>query len=365
MTSTLPRSPHQSPLAVARRSAGPASLGFRMPAEWELQRAIWLSWPHRRETWPGRRRFAPIPGKFAEIVAAIARYEDVHINAAGRLASQARRLCVAAGADMTRVFLHDHPTDDSWCRDHGPIFIKNDDTGEVALTDWRFNAWGGKYPRYARDNAVPRRVQRALGLRRFERRMVLEGGSIDVNGEGLLLTTEACLLNPNRNPSLGRARIERALRDYLGVREVVWLGDGIEGDDTDGHVDDLSRFFKADGIITAIEPNENDLNHRVLAENLERLRALRTPRGRRFDIRELPMPEPGYVDNQRLAASYANFLVINGAVLVPTFRQSRRDAQALAIIGDCFDGREVIGIDCLDVVLGGGTLHCLTQQQPA
>jgi agmatine deiminase len=336
-----------------------------MPAEWEPQAAIWLSWPHRRATWPGPRRFAPIPPKFAEIVATISQFEDVHVNAARAMQPRARSLCAAAGADPARVFWHDHPTDDAWCRDHGPIFVKHDDTGEVALIDWRFNAWGGKYPRYARDNAIPRRVARALGLRRFEKRMVLEGGSIEVNGEGILLTTEACLLNPNRNPELTRPQIERALRDYLGVRQVIWLGDGLEGDDTDGHIDDLSRFFKRDGIVTAVETNENDFNHRVLAENLERLESARTPRGRRFEIRTLPMPEPRYVGARRLAASYANFLILNGAVLVPTFRQPRRDARALDVIRGCFPGREVIGIDCLDVVLGGGTLHCLSQQQPA
>jgi len=354
--------------AVTRRPptpGSPAARGFRMPAEWELQRGTWLSWPHRRATWPGTERYALIPPKFAEIVAAISRFQEVHVNAAGRLAAQARRLCEAAGADMGRVYLYDHPTDDSWCRDHGPIFLKHANTGELALTDWRFNAWGGKYPRYARDNTVPRRIARLLGVQRFVRRMVLEGGSIDVNGEGLLLTTEACLLNPNRNPTLSRGRIEQALRNFLGVQDVVWLGDGIEGDDTDGHIDDLARFFKPDGIVAATESNENDFNHHVLEENLRRLRALRTPGGRKFDIRELPMPEPCYVGHDRLAASYANFLIINGAVLVPTFRQPRRDAAALDILQGCFPRREIIGIDCLDVVVGGGTLHCLTQQQPA
>jgi agmatine deiminase len=343
----------------------PAERGFRMPAEWEPQQGTWLSWPHRRATWPGPGRFERIAPRFAEIVAVISRFQNVHVNAAGRLAAQAQRLCQAAGAHMERVFFYDHPTDDSWCRDHGPIFIKHDQTGEVALTDWRFNAWGGKYPRYARDNTVPRRIARVLDMRRFIRRMVLEGGSIDVNGQGLLLTTEACLLNPNRNPTLTRERIERALRDFLGVREIVWLGDGIEGDDTDGHVDDLARFFKPDGVVAAVEPNRNDFNHHVLAENLRRLRRLRTPEGARLDIRRLPMPEPCFDGHDRLAASYANFLILNGAVLMPTFRQKRRDAAARAVLEDCFPGREVIGIDSLDLIVGGGSLHCLTQQQPA
>lgn len=360
-------------VSAARRQSGgtvtdhagkptPASLGFRMPAEWEPQEAIWLSWPHKRSTWPGR--FRPIPLKFAEIVATITRFEDVRINAARALQPRARRLCEKAGAVMERVRFYSHPTDDTWCRDHGPIFVKNDETGEVAITDWEFNAWGDKYPPYRHDNGIPPRIARALGLRRFKRKMVLEGGSIDVNGSGLLLTTRSCLLNTNRNPRLSQAEIEGALREFLGVKRVLWLGDGIEGDDTDGHVDDLSRFFRGNGIVTVVEKNRRDRNFRTLRENLETLRSLRTPGGKPFDIRELPMPAPAYVGDQRLPASYANFLIINGAVLVPTFRQPRRDDLALDVLRGCFPRREVIGIDCLDLVWGLGTLHCISQQQP-
>jgi len=334
-----------------------------MPAEWEPQVAVWLSWPHKRASWPGK--FRPIPAKFAEIAAVISRHEEVRINAAPALIPRARVLVQRAGAVMERVRFFPHPTDDAWCRDHGPIFVRNDRTGEVALTDWKYNAWGGKYPPFRLDNLIPPRIGRALGLRRFEKNMVLEGGSIDVNGEGLLLTTEACLLNPNRNPSLSRAEIEQALRDYLGVHTILWLGDGILGDDTDGHVDDLSRFFRADGIVTAVESNPRDPNHPILRENLERLRSLRTPAGRKFRIVELPMPRPAYCDGQRLPASYANFLVINGAVLMPAFRQPRRDREAAEVLASCFPGREVIPIDCLDLVWGLGTLHCISQQQPA
>lgn len=336
-----------------------------MPAEWEPQSAVWLSWPHKRASWPGRGRFTPIPRKHAEIAATISRFEEVHINAAAALHARARQLCAQAGADLTRVFFHDHPTDDAWCRDHGPIFVKHDGTGEVAITDWRYNAWGDKYPPYARDNEVPQRIARALKLRRFSRRMVLEGGSIDVNGRGALLTTESCLLNPNRNPRRSRAEIEQELRDMLGVRDIIWLGEGIVGDDTDGHVDDITRFFKADGIVTAVEPDRRDPNHAPLAANLARLRELRTPAGRRYEIRELPMPAPCFVGRHRLPASYANFLIINRAVLVPTFRQPRRDRAALDVLRGCFPRRDVIGIDCLDLVWGLGTLHCISQQQPA
>jgi agmatine deiminase len=334
-----------------------------MPAEWEPQAAVWLSWPHRHATWPGA--FQPIPKKFAEIAAQISRREKVRINLARPLRRQAQVLLNRAGADPANVELYDHPTDDAWCRDHGPIFVVNDRTGEVALTDWKFNAWGRKYPRYAQDNRIPARVARALGLRRFAQPMVLEGGSIDVNGQGLLLTTEACLLNPNRNPQLDRAQIEQHLRDALGVQTIIWLGEGILGDDTDGHVDDLSRFFRADGIVTMVEPNRRDGNHRALQENLERLRALRTPAGRKFTIVELPMPAARSQNDWRLPASYANFLILNGAVLMPAFRQPRRDAAAADVLAACFPGREIVPIDCLELVWGLGTLHCLSQQQPA
>lgn len=341
----------------------PATLGFRMPAEWEPQAAVWFSWPHNHATWPGQ--FRPIPYVFAEIVAQISRFEAVRINCAARLQPRAKRLCDKAGADMARVAFYKHPTNDAWCRDHGPIFVKNARTGEVAVTDWVHNAWGNKYPPYDLDNAIPPSIARQLKLRRFENRMVLEGGSIDVNGQGLLLTSEQCLLNRNRNPNLTRAEIERNLKDYLGVKQVLWLGEGIAGDDTDGHVDDMTRFFKPDGIITCVEKNRRDPNHRPLAENLERLRAFRTPAGKKFEIVPLPMPRPFGFRGQRVPASYANFLIINGAVLVPQFRQKKRDAEARAILGDCFKGREIIPIDCYHLIWGLGTLHCISQQQPA
>ncbi len=344
-------------------STPPAALGFRMPAEWEPQAAVWLSWPHNRATWPGQ--FRPIPYVFAGIVAQISRFEPVRINGAAALQARAKRLCAKAGADMAQVIFYDHPTNDAWCRDHGPIFVKHDRTGEVAVTDWVHNAWGGKYPPYDLDNQIPPRIARKLKLRRFENKMVLEGGSIDVNGQGLLLTSEQCLLNQNRNPHLTRAEIEQNLRDHLGVRQVLWVGEGIVGDDTDGHIDDMTRFFKADGIITCVEPNRRDPNHRPLTENLERLRSFRTPAGKKFHLVTLPMPRPFGFRGQNVPASYANFLIINGAVLVPQFRQKKRDAEARAILGGCFPGREIIPIDCYHLIWGLGTLHCLSQQQPA
>jgi agmatine deiminase len=242
--------------------------------------------------------------------------------------------------------------------------VKNDRTGEVALTDWRYNAWGGKYPPYDLDDRIPSRIARRLKLRRFAHDMVLEGGSIDVNGQGLLLTSEQCLLNRNRNPQLTREQIEQNLRDFLGIKTVLWLGEGIVGDDTDGHIDDITRFYKADGILTVVETNQRDPNHRLLEENLDRLTAFRTPAGRKFDLVTLPMPKPVAFQGQRVPASYANFLILNGAVLVPTFQQKKRDADACAIIGSCFPGREVVPIDCFHLIWGLGTLHCISQQQP-
>lgn len=341
----------------------PAALGFRMPAEWAPQAAVWLSWPHNRQTWPGQ--FRGVPKAYAAFVAAISRFEAVRINCAAALQPRARRLCAQAGADLTRVEFFDHPTNDAWCRDHGPIFVKHRRTGEVAVTDWAYNAWGGKYPPYDLDNEIPPSIARVLKFRRFANDMVLEGGSLDVNGEGLLLTSEQCLLNPNRNPQLSRAEIEQNLRDFLGVETILWLGEGIVGDDTDGHIDDITRFFRADGIVTCVERNRRDPNHRPLAANLERLRGFRTPAGGNFDIVELPMPAPVAFRGQRVPASYANFLVVNGAVLMPTFRQPRRDSAACALLRDCFPGREVVPIDCHEIIWGLGTLHCLSQQQPA
>ena len=341
----------------------PAALGFRMPAEWEPQAAVWLSWPHNRKTWPGR--FRPIPAKFAEIAAVISRHELVRINLAKAQQPRARSLLNRAKADLARVTFYDHPTNDAWCRDHGPIFVKQRRTGEVAVTDWEYNAWGGKYPPYDRDNTIPPKIARALGLRQFVIPRVLEGGSIDVNGAGSLLTTESCLLNPNRNPTLGRAAIEQGLRDNLGVSQIIWLGDGIAGDDTDGHVDDLTRFFATDGIVTVVERNPRDVNFAALRANRERLRGLRTPAGKKFRVVELPMPRPCRFAGQRLPASYANFLVINGAVLLPVFGQPRCDAEAAEVLAGCFPGRAVIPIDCRELVWGLGTLHCISQQQPA
>ncbi|MCC5023409.1 MAG: agmatine deiminase family protein [Candidatus Synoicihabitans palmerolidicus] len=334
-----------------------------MPAEWEPQEAVWLSWPHKKASWPGL--FRTIPATFAGYVAAISRYEMVRINCGAPLQERAKRLCTKAGAVMERVEFYDHPTNDAWCRDHGPIFVKHRKSGEVALTDWMHNAWGGKYPPFDLDNEIPPSVALALGMPRFEKSMVLEGGSIDVNGRGLLLTTEQCLLHPNRNPDLTRKEIEQALKDYLGVRRILWLGKGIVGDDTDGHIDDIARFFKPDGLITCVEKNRRSPNHKLFAANRERMLDFRTMQGKPIEVVELPIPKPVIIKGVQVPASYANFLIVNGAVLVPTFQQPRRDAEACSIIGSWFPGRDVVPIDCSALIWGLGTLHCLSQQQPA
>ncbi len=341
----------------------PAALGYRMPAEWARQRAVWLSWPHNLETWP--EKYEPIPAKFAEITAVISRYEEICINCAAPYQPGALDLLRGAGARMERVFLFDHPTNDAWCRDHGPIFVRQTESGEIAATDWLYNAWGGKYPPFDLDNLIPAMVAEVRGARRFKFDLVLEGGSIDVNGEGDLLTTEACLLNPNRNPECSRDEIEAAVKSGLGVERIHWLRDGILGDDTDGHIDDMTRFFAPDGIVTCLEPDPSDGNHAVLEENRARLETFRGDGGNSFEIRSLPMPEACWFAGQRMPASYANFLIINEAVLIPAFRQSDRDSEAVAVLAGCFPGREIIPIDCLDLVWGLGTLHCISQQEPA
>jgi agmatine deiminase len=345
----------------------PAARGYRWPAEWEPHAATWLCWPKNPDTWPGRLERA-VAG-FVEIVRALHPFERVNLlvdSLAQEQAARARLAAAGVPADADVAFVV-APTNDAWVRDYGPIFVVRGEGAqrERALLDFGYNAWGGKYPPFSLDDAIPARLARLLGLPLFASDFVLEGGSIDGNGQGTLLTTETCLLNPNRGAGRTRELMEQRLAAWLGAKQVLWLGEGIVGDDTDGHVDDLTRFFRADGILTAVEPNPRDVNHRPLRENLERLRSLRATDGRSFEVVELPMPRPCHCDGHRLPASYANFLIINGAVLVPVFRQPRRDAEACEIIGNCFRGREVIPIDCLDLVLGLGTLHCISQQQPA
>lgn len=343
----------------------PAQLGYRMPAEWEPHQAVWLSWPHKQESWPGK--FETVEPVVAGAVAALAGSELVRINVLdGDHEAHVARLLTARGVDLAGVRFHHFPTNDAWCRDHGAIFVVRERGGrrELAATDWDYNAWGEKYPPFDRDVEIPRRMAEALGVPRFVGDMVLEGGSIDVNGAGVLITTEQCLLNPNRNPHLTREAIEARLRGFLGVHAIWWLGEGIVGDDTDGHVDDLTRFVAEDTVVTVLEDDPADANYPMLRENLERLRSLRMPDGRPLRIVTLPMPEPVIYEEQRLPASYANFYIGNTVILQPTFNCAR-DRAAIETIQRCFPTRRVVGIDCTDLVWGLGTFHCLSQQVPA
>ncbi|HKV55120.1 MAG TPA: agmatine deiminase family protein [Candidatus Binataceae bacterium] len=346
---------------------------YRMPAEWEPHIATYLVWPHNLETWPGK--FEPIPPIFARMAAALACFEEVRILVrAPEQMAHIRELISAAPTPgstqvrMDRIELLHIPTNDSWIRDHGPIFVNRRAIGgggsaQIAM-DWRFNSWGEKYGAYDLDDVVPRKLGERYGFEVVEPDLVLEGGSLDVNGEGVLLTTESCLLNPNRNPNLSREQIEQYLRCYLGAEIILWLGEGIAGDDTDGHVDDLARFTAPDTIVTVIEQDPADANYAPLRDNLGRLRAMCDARGHRFRIETLPMPPPLYYDNVRLPASYANFYVANHAVLMPSFGCAS-DQAAQATLARLFPGREVIGIPSTDLVWGLGAIHCLTQQHPA
>ena len=341
----------------------PAALGYRMPAEWEPHAATWLAWPHERRDWPGK--FANIPWVYGEVVRQLVPGERVRILV-GDAAIEGSARCVLgrAGVDLARVDFFRIPTDRSWTRDFCPLFVRRDD-GDVALTNWRFNGWA-KYANWKRDNAVPDRIARRLDRRQWKLDMVLEGGSIDVNGRGTLLTTEECLLSPDqaRNPGMSRSDVEGALHDQLGIRKVLWLGRGIAGDDTHGHVDDLARFVDARTVVLATEDDPADANHEALRENRERLERATDQDGAPLRVVPLPMPSPLVFDGQRLPASYANFYIGNAAVLVPTFNDPR-DRHALATLAELFPSRPVVGIHAVDLVWGLGTLHCMTQQEPA
>jgi agmatine deiminase len=349
-------------MPAIREQDSPAAQGFAMPAEWSPHQATWISWPHKRESWPGN--FEAVEPVMVRAVGALAASEPVRINVLDRPHEQHVRHLLEGHADSARVIFHRIPTNDAWCRDHGAIFVTREDAEVPALAlDFRFNAWGGKYPPFDLDDAVPRGMAAALGIPHRSVDSVLEGGSIDVNGAGALLTTEQCLLNPNRNPSLARADIEQMLHETLGVRQVLWLGDGIVGDDTDGHVDDLTRFVAEDTVVTVVEPDRRDDNHLALAENRERLDGFRLAGGRPLEVVELAMPRPVEWKGERLPASYANFYVGNRIVLMPAFADPA-DEPNRALLARCFPGREVVPIDCRDLVLGLGTFHCLTQQVP-
>jgi agmatine deiminase len=358
----------QPEMTIEPATATPRELGYRMPAEWDRHEATWLAWPHNPDDWPGK--FQPIPWLCAEIVRLLAAHERVHLIVQdAKEESRANSILRRAGVDLGQISFHQWPTDRVWTRDSGPIFVRNRE-GHIAITNWQFNAWA-KYDDWHLDDQLPARVAEALRLPQWQpsiagRRLVLEGGSIDTNGEGILLTTEECLLSEvqQRNPGVGREQLEQALHDFLGIDQVIWLGRGAAGDDTHGHIDDISRFVGSSTIISAVEPNSSDPNHEALADNLQRLKSARTPDGKQFTIVEIPLPRPVVFRGQRLPASYANFYVANGLVLVPTFHDPN-DRIALNILAEVFPGREVIGIHSVDLIWGLGALHCMTQQQPA
>jgi agmatine deiminase len=343
---------------MAPSTQTPAQLGYRMPAEWEPHAATWLSWP-RREGISFPESFDRVLPALRAMVEALVDSEQVCINVANAAHEAEARAALSRGGgiDLARVTFYRIPTNEPWCRDHGPIFLTRDTDPKLAVVDWDYNAWGNKYPPFDLDEVVPTRVAEILKVPVFYPRMILEGGSIDVNGSGTLLTSESCLLNKNRNPNLSRNEIEKRLRDYLGVREILWLGDGIAGDDTDGHIDDLARFVSEKKVVTVVEENRDDENFEPLQENLARLS------GFGLDIGTLPMPKKVVREGLRLPASYANFYIANTCVLVPTFADPADEA-ALSILQKCFPTRRAIGIDCHELIWGLGTFHCLTQQQP-
>ena len=352
-------------MAYSLASPAPAELGFRLPPEWAQQAAMWLSWPSNPALWPGR--FERIPAFFANYAAALSRFVPVRINAAAAQHAEIRRLLGVARADLAAVTFYDHPVNDVWCRDHGPLFVRNATTGEVAVTDWGFNAWGGKFSPWDLDNAIPARIAQALGMRRFASDVILEGGSIEINGPGQLLTTEIVLLNANRNPGLTKDDYTRLLAGGLGTTEILWLPDGLPNDDTDGHIDNITRFFRDDGIVTVTPPpGPADAAAKILRHNRLMLdENFRTPSDGRFEIAELPVPAPAVVvDGKELPASYANYVVTNGAVLLPIYNRPT-DKIAEHVLHECFPSREIVPLDCADVLLEGGALHCLSQQQPA
>ncbi len=340
----------------------PRELGYRFPAEFAPHRATWLSYPHSDSySWPGT--LERIFSYYHAFIREISRGEQVCIN----VRNEALKRTVVedldrAGVDLSRITLLIHPTNDAWCRDHGPAFVVRPGDQPKAIISWNYNAWGNKYPSDL-DDLIPGLVGKYLGVPVFYPGIVMEGGAVDFNGQGTLLTTTACLLHENRNPGMFQHEIEECLNHYYGTDQVLWLEDGIQGDDTNGHVDDITRFFREDGVITMVEPDPADHNHRPLEENLQKLKGFRLLNGKQLEIVEIPMPKPVWYEGQRLPASYANFYITNRSVIVPTYR-CPEDDRALSLISQCFPGREVVGIDSTEIIWGLGSWHCLSQQEP-
>ncbi|MCK6600186.1 MAG: agmatine deiminase family protein [Bacteroidetes bacterium] len=344
-------------------NTSPKSLGYRFPAEWERHSATWLSWPHKEASWPGK--IDSIYPVYADFIKLLATGEKVRVNVSGeKMEAQALQYLKANGTDLSQVEFYPFPTNDAWCRDHGPAFLTSKTAPEPKIiVDWDYNAWGDKYPPYDLDDIIPTLIGRKFGYPVFKPGIVMEGGSVEFNGKGTLLTTTACLLNENRNPHLSQGEIETFLREFYAVDHILWLGDGIVGDDTDGHIDDLTRFVSADTVVTVVEENRQDENYPILQDNLKELNRMRLESGKQMTVVELPMPDPVIFEDQRLPASYANFYIANSAVIVPTYR-CRQDDRALQILSSVFSDRPVVGLDSVDIIWGLGSFHCLSQQEP-
>ncbi|HXB09853.1 MAG TPA: agmatine deiminase family protein [Puia sp.] len=344
----------------------PTQAGYYFPAEFSRHEATWLSWPHKEASWPGK--IAAIYPFYAQFVKELAKGEEVRINVADEaMKAFAIERLQAAGADLGRVRFFFHPTNDAWCRDHGPAFLINRNPAvaqKKVIVDWNYNAWGDKYPPYDLDDDIPTRIGKALDLPVYYPGIIMEGGSVDFNGKGTLVTSSCCLLNVNRNPGKRQEEIEQYLRDYYGVEQVLWVKEGIVGDDTDGHIDDTVRFVDEDTVLTVVEEDKQDENYALLQENLADLSRMRLLNGKQLNIVELPMPQAVVYEDQRLPASYANFYIANESVIVPTYRCAN-DEKALRIIQDCFPARRVVGIDSTEIIWGLGSFHCLSQQEPA
>lgn len=353
-----------SPTFGLSDSPTPLQLGYHFPAEFAPHEATWLSWPHKEESWPGKMN--SIFPSYCAFIRHLAESEKVCINVNDEAMKKlAEKKLSAAGADLSRVQFYFHPTNDAWCRDHGPAFLTNPKADEKKIiVDWNFNAWGNKYPPFDLDDLIPTLIAKELNLPVFYPGIIMEGGSVDFNGEGTLITSESCLMNKNRNPLLSKKQIEKYLANYYGVEQVLWVPDGIIGDDTDGHVDDTVRFINADTVLVTVEENIQDENYSLLQANLSQVKKMRLMNGKQLNYIELPMPDKIIYRDQRLPVSYANFYICNKSVIVPTY-QSAKDEKALQIISDCFAGRKTIGIDSTDIIWGLGSFHCLSQQEPS
>lgn len=341
----------------------PRERGYFFPAEFHKHRATWLSWPHKEASWPGK--IETIYSVYAQFVKLLAESERVCINVNSRkMQTFAEQHLKEAKADLKKIDFFMHPTDDAWCRDHGPAFLIHPKEKKKLIVDWDYNAWGGKYPPHDKDDVIPTKIAKALKLEVVNPGIIMEGGSVDFNGKGTILTTTACLLNKNRNPKLSQKQIEKYLVDYYGAEQILWLHDGIIGDDTDGHIDDLTRFVNEDTVVTVIEENKKDENYKILKENLKLLSKMRLLNGKQLNIAELPMPKAVIFEEQRLPASYANFYISNKYIITPIFRDKKNDKKALDVLAKCFPKHKVVGLDSTDLIWGLGSFHCLSQQEP-